>query len=362
MSSAEPNADKVETLLSTPDLAHALESEQFRRFLDQIPIAIAVSDMQADERIVYANPEFERLTGRDIAGMVGRSWAAIGNLGQAVDRDLGLGQAIRSETDFIGTFRITRGDEAVVIDAYSNVIEDEAGRPAFRLAALVDVTAHQDNEPNTLALQLREKDTLLREVQHRVKNNLQMITALIRIEARNARPQSAPEAFERLAGRIEAIRLLYSLLSDNVTEQEIDLGIYVSQVAAAVLQAQGSTGIRLDMKVDIFPVSVNVAMPTGLVINELLTNSLKHAFAGRDGGTITLHSLVDEHGCRIIIADDGIGLADGATWPQPGKLSYAIMQSLKENAKAQVEVTNQPGEGMRVTILFARSNAAVAAE
>lgn len=361
MAFAAPDAQKVETLLSTPDLAQALESEHFRHFLDQIPIAIAISAMHQAERIVYANPQFERLTGRDIAGLVDHPWSVIGTLGQAVDHDHGLGQAIESDSDCVGTFRIARGDEAVVIDAYSNLIEDEDGKPAFRLAALVDVTAHQDDEPDSLAKQLQEKDVLLREVQHRVKNNLQMIMALIRIEARNARHNPDTDAFERLAGRIEAIQLLYSLLSDQADSQEIDLGIYLNQISAAVLQSQGSSGIRLDMTVDTYPVSVNVAMPTGLVVNELLTNSLKHAFAGREGGTITLHSLTDEHGCIITIADDGIGLAEGASWPQPGKLSYAIMQSLKENARAKVEITSGPDQGMRVTITFKRAHATPAA-
>ena len=78
-------------------------------------------------------------------------------------------------------------------------------------------------------------------------------------------------------------------------------------------------GIRLDMKVDTYPVSINVAMPTGLVVNELLTNALKHGFKGREGGTITLHSIVDGDGCRIIIADDGVGLPDGETSAQAGQ-------------------------------------------
>lgn len=69
--------------------------------------------------------------------------------------------------------------------------------------------------------------------------------------------------------------------------------------------AHASEGIRLDLKVDTWPVSINVAMPTGLVVNELLTNALKHAFTGRDGGTITLHSLVDEKGCCVVVADNG---------------------------------------------------------
>ena len=81
-------------------------------------------------------------------------------------------------------------------------------------------------------------------------------------------------------------------MSEGAQGDEIDLGVYLSQIASAVMRSHAVEGIRLDLKVDTYPVSVNVAMPTGLVVNELLTNALKHAFAGRDGGTITLHSLV----------------------------------------------------------------------
>jgi two-component sensor histidine kinase len=101
-------------------------------------------------------------------------------------------------------------------------------------------------------------------------------------------------------------------------------------------------------------------MPAGLVVNELLTNALKHAFAGRDGGTITLHSIVDETGCRVVVADDGIGLAEGVIWPKAGKLGALIAQSLRQNAKATIEVESEPGAGVRVTIFFARADAAPA--
>ena len=117
-------------------------------------------------------------------------------------------------------------------------------------------------------------------------------------------------------------------------------------------------GIRLDLQVDTYPVSVNVAMPTGLVVNELLTNALKHAFVGRDGGTITLHSLSDGNGCRVVIADNGIGLPAGAEWPKRGKLSALIVRSLRENARATLDVESSPGRGVRVTIGFTRSAAA----
>jgi PAS domain S-box-containing protein len=354
MNDAEDKAEKVESLLATPDLAGALESEQFRRFLDQIPIAIAVSDMSGDERIVYANPDFERLSGRMAADLVDQPWSVFDDPGEARL----LGAAITEASDFIGTYRIERADQApAVVDAYSNIIQDDAGNPAYRLAAFVDVTAHQDDQRAELEQKLREKDTLLLEVQHRVKNNLQMITALMRIEARNARGRMDTAAFDRLAGRIEAIQILYGLLSDHGAEDVIDLGVYLSRIASAVLQAHAVEGIRLDLQVDVYQVSVNVAMPTGLVVNELLTNALKHAFVGRPTGTIMLHSLVDAEGCRITIADDGVGLPEGVTWPKRGKLGSAIVQSLRENAKARLETLSRPDQGLRVTIVFKRPDA-----
>lgn len=184
-----------------------------------------------------------------------------------------------------------------------------------------------------------------------------MITALIRLETRNA-TEPDQKRFERLAGRVDALAILYQTLSGDDHKDEVDLGVYLSQIASAVMNSHAVEGIRLDMKVDTYPVSINVAMPTGLVVNELLTNALKHAFRGREGGTITLHSTVAGDGCRIIVADDGIGLPEGETWPKRGKLGALIAHSLTENAKAEFDVSSSAGEGTKVTIMFRRSAAA----
>jgi len=360
MTANEEKAEQVDELLATPDLADALESDQFKRFLDQIPIAIAVSELKDGERIVYGNPEFEKLSGQTAAEIEGKPWGVLHGQGDDPDRERKLGVAVVEESDCVGTFRIERqGRGEVVVDAYSNVIQDDDGRPAFRLVALVDVSAHGQAAREELENRIRERDTLLREIQHRVKNNLQMITALIRLEARNVLGGSPNARFDRLAGRIESLQLLYQSLSvEEGQGNEIDLGVYLSQVASAVMRSHAVEGIRLDLKVDAYPVSVNVAMPAGLVVNELLMNALKHAFVDREGGTITLRSLVDGNGCRVIVADDGVGLPDGAEWPKRGKLGALIVKSLRDNAKAGLEVESAPGQGTRVTIHFTRSAAA----
>ena len=356
------NEDKAEEqighLLNTPGLADALESDRFKQFLDHVPVAIAVSELDPSETITYANLEFERITGQAATEMQGRSWKTLPGMATAKEDNRLLGDAVELAEEYIGTFTIDRNGDELIVDAWSNTIEDDDGNPIFRLVALAGGGQHDRTGDEVAVQSLRDKDALLRELQHRVKNNLQMITALIRLEARDVADNETGERFDRLAGRINSLSLLYSALAGEGLSDSIDLGVYLSQIASSVMQAHAVEGIRLDLKVDTWPVSVNVAMPTGLVVNELLTNSLKHAFTGREGGTISLQSLVDETGCRVIVADDGIGLADGTAWPKAGKLGAVIVQSLRQNAKAQLAVESAPGKGMRVTIFFARAAAA----
>ena len=353
--SEEEKPREVEQILETPGLADALESDQFKQFLDHVPIAISVSQVAGEERVIYANLEFERICGLPASDVVNWGWEAIEAEANGDESAIALSEAITTQQEYLGSFRLKGQQE--LVDAWSNVIEDDEGVPTFRLVAMAVSRSDASADRERTAARLQEKETLLRELQHRVKNNLQMITALIRMEARQV-PEEG-ERFDRLAGRIEALSLLYESLSEQDDVKEIDLGIYLSQVAAAVMRAHGVEGIRLDLKVDTWPVSINVAMPTGLVVNELLTNALKHGFIGRDGGTIKQHGLVDGNGCTVTIADDGVGLPIGSQWPQPGKLSALIVKSLRQNVGAKLDVHSAPGKGLRVTISFARSAAAV---
>lgn len=346
--------ERNESLLETPHLAGALRSEQFKSFLDHVPVAIAVSELLPSERIVYVNEEFERLSGQLEVDLIGKLWATLSGSASAADDDRHLSDAIADDQDYIGTFTIEESSPAK-LDAWSNVIRDDVGKPVFRLVALSEVRERQ-NEGQQLERLIREKDTLLRELQHRVKNNLQMVTALIRLEGRALPNQAVATSFDRLAGRIEALALLYRSL-EATGEESVDLGTYLSEVASAVMRAHAVEGIRLDLKVDSWPVMLDVAMPAGLVVNELLTNSLKHAFKGRDGGTITLHCIVGASGCEVTVADDGVGLSEGQHWPTTGKMSALIVKSLQENAKARIESSSAPGKGMRVVIHFERVDA-----
>lgn len=344
----------VEKLVEIPNLAEVLEGDQFRQFLDHIPFGVAVSTMDGDEAIIYANPMFEKITGRSAGELQANAWQVLGEDIRSQSDDRSLSAAITEDEEYVGRFSAEIDLRNLNIDAWSNRISDDNGKPIYRLVALAEVvdTAHEGKE--ALAKELMDKDTLLKELQHRVKNNLQMITALIRLEARSLQQEPMSDQFERLAGRVDALALLYRSLSEEEQGESVDLGVYVSQIASAVMAAHASEGIRLALKVDTWPVSINAAMPAGLVVNELMTNALKHAFVGRDSGEITVESIVDETGCVVSVADDGIGLQPGMVWPKPGKLSALIVRSLEQNVKAKVVLETSPEKGVKVRLFFAR--------
>ncbi|MFU8863839.1 MAG: sensor histidine kinase [Rhodobacterales bacterium] len=340
--------------METDGLADALETDRFKRVLDHVPVALAVSVLKEPEKIVYVNFEFVRITGLAEDKVRNHKWEILNGEQAGVRDGVSLAKAIVEQNDWIGSFRLNEDGESSLVELHSNVIEDDDGAPTFRLVAMVDAMRHDpEMETETLEASIRKKDTQLRELQHRVKNNLQMIAALIRLEARKSEATDRG-SFSRLAGRVSSLAQLYDTLSLSEDESEIDLGVYLSQIATAVMATHSSKSISLDLQVDPFPVSINVAMPTGLVVNELLTNALKHAFEDRENGTITLTSIVTDDLCTITVADDGVGLPDGETWPKQGRLGALIAESLRQNAKADLDVQSKPGQGTKIVITFKR--------
>ena len=343
---------QVNDLFDSLELTQAIDTEEFRVFLDHIPIPIIISKlMRGDQRIVYANAAYEALTGQTRAEIRGRGWSVLASFTLEDEPHLAFSDALAAGDDFMGTFK-REHPVLTLVEAYSGLIENEDAGKTYRIIALIDVTERGQAQREEYARQLRDKGMLLKELQHRVKNNLQLITALIRLDARSQK-RGDKVNLDRLAGRIEALQLLYQDLTAEGLGQVIDLGHYLSQITSAVMHTYGIGGIRLDLKVDHAPASINVAMPVGLLVNELLTNAFKYAFSGREGGVITVRCLqADENRFRIVVADDGMGLPEGCTWPVQGKLGALVLQSLRENVPTDFNVESAEGKGMRVTINF----------
>lgn len=345
----------VEDMLSSPEFARAVENEDFKRFLDHVPVGIAVSRQAGQgELVVYANPAFEAMTGAELAALKGKVWAALDSFSHEDEQGVTLGMAAAGREDFLGTFRRERpAGKLAVLQAYVGVIENDDGGENYRVVALIDVTEFERSQREDYETQIRDIDLQLKELQHRVKNNLQLITALIRLESRSVQ-RGAKVDLDRLAGRVESLSLLYRTMEADSFGPELDLGHYISQIATASLKTHAVEGIELETRVGYAPVSVNVAMPVGLIVNELLTNAFKYAFEGRERGKLTIETAREgEDQYRIVVADDGVGLEPGMTWPMPGKLAALVIQTLRENARnLTLAVDSEAGQGMRVTIAF----------
>jgi two-component sensor histidine kinase len=133
----------------------------------------------------------------------------------------------------------------------------------------------------------------------------------------------------------------------------IDLGRYLADIASSVMAASATPEITLDLQVNYCPMSINIAMPAGLLVNEMLTNALKYAFVGRAGGQIKLICKQEGAHVTLVIADDGVGLGEDQQWPSPRKLGALILQTLKENApNVKFRAESIRGQGSWFTLIF----------
>src|SRR6201992_1079839 len=233
-----PSAQQVDQILGSSKLAQAIENDKYKHLLDHAPVAVAVSRGTPDKQhVVYINRSFEALMSMAATDVEGQSWTCLDGFRNEDNPSQTLGEAIQDGEDFVGVFRPSGPvDRLVIVQAYASVIESDDGLENFRIAALVDVGGRERAQIEQFESQIRDRDMLMRELQHRVKNNLQLITALIRLEARSS-AEGETVALARLASRIDALTVLSRTLSSEDAPAEIHLGQYLS-VANSELQGR----------------------------------------------------------------------------------------------------------------------------
>lgn len=184
---------------------------------------------------------------------------------------------------------------------------------AIRNAILCNEAEHRLVETLQLLEQANaDKDVLLREVYHRVKNNLQQVHALIVLEARHVPPETK-KAFDQLSTRVMSLAAVHKMLVATETPSSLDLRAFLEELCANIREGTGAENRNIEFAIEAPSLSVTAdfAITLGLLINELVTNSLKYAFIGLDAGTIMVnYSVTDTGGAILIVADDGRGFVD----------------------------------------------------
>jgi PAS domain S-box-containing protein len=197
-----------------------------------------------------------------------------------------------------------------IIRARAVVTRDEAGRPLTMTGINWDVTEARERE-SALGAALQEKDTLLRELYHRVKNNLQVISSLLNLQLRALPGGEARLALEESADRVRAMALVHEKLYQSKNLASIALDDYIADLCRQLGSAAAAEqrGIRLQASAEPVEVGLSVAVPLGLALNELLSNSLRHGFPdGRHGSIQVQLRQADDGAIALTVADDGVGL------------------------------------------------------
>lgn len=200
---------------------------------------------------------------------------------------------------------------------------------------------------------LEEKENLLKEIHHRVKNNLQIISSLLLLQASKLKDAEAAEIFAECRERIQFMARLHEQLYTSGNLQRIEFGKNLAEIAETLLHSHAPTGCQLTLEKKIEPLELDVdtSQALGLLSTELLLNSLKHAFIGRKTGIISveLHAGAKN---TMIVSDNGVGLPVNFDTLKSGRMGMNLAQALARQIRGEAEFTSTPGGGTRVVVGF----------
>jgi two-component sensor histidine kinase len=226
----------------------------------------------------------------------------------------------------------------------------------IRQAKVADqITAELRESEVKTETSLREKEVLLKEVHHRVKNNLAVICSLFYLESTYAKDEHTAQVFRESENRVHAMALVHETLYGSQNLARIDLGEYANRLAADVLSSYGNRSgsgrsVRLTSDLQPVTVSIEVAVPCGLILNELISNAIKHGYPeGRSGEiTMAIAATVEGH-CTIDVSDDGVGVPAGLDVNNNKSLGLRLVRALTKQLHGSFELKkNDNGTSARL--------------
>ena len=200
---------------------------------------------------------------------------------------------------------------------------------------------------------LREKDVLIEEVHHRVKNNLQVITSLLGLQARTIKDPATRKKFEESRYRIQAMAILHEILYESSSLAEIDFADYIRRMVEHLIRAYGAASrIRTEVRLEPLQCHRDVALPCGLIVNELLSNAFKYAFPGGKSGGIRVVLRQGSKGkVHLMVRDNGVGLPPGLNWKNSPTLGLRLVRTLARQIDAEVKTSGRAGTLFSITFL-----------
>jgi len=325
--------------------ARLAETEaRFRTMADCAPVLLWQAG--TDTRCEFFNEFWLNFTGRAVDDELGSGWASgvhPEDFQECMNTYLA---AFVERRQFRMEYRLRRHD-----GQYRWLLDH--GVPRFApdgsfagyIGSCVDITELKDVY-SALTTRLREREMLLREVHHRVKNNLQLVSSLLSMQARSLSDIATREALNDSRKRVQSIALIHDELYQAQDFSHVAFSEYIRRLCTLVVQATSPSVDRVSLKLDLHSVALGIdrAIPCGLILNELLINSMKHGFADGRSGAIHVELREPEaNRIELTVADNGVGLPDGLDVRQAQTVGMQIVCTLAEQLDAVLDVQRRGG-------------------
>jgi PAS domain S-box-containing protein len=324
-------------------IRRALEKseERFRRAVEFSPTAMVMVD--AEGTIEMVNAQTERMFGYDRSNLLGRpvemlvperSRRTYPSLRQSFfrnprSRPMGAGREL---------YGLRKDGSEFPVEIGLNPIETDEG--LMVLAAIMDVSDRKQTEASLQAA-LAEKDVLLGEIHHRVKNNLQIVCSLLDLQSGRIGDARVAEMLRDSQNRVKSMALIHQTLYQSNDFAQIDFASFLHMLCTSLMSSYGLEPDRIDLRIEANGPSLplNAAIPCGLVVNELITNALKHGFPDGRRGTIGIgFEGAGEGRARLTVSDDGVGISEGVDFKTAGTLGLQLVHILSEQIRGELDI------------------------
>jgi PAS domain S-box-containing protein len=324
--------------------------EKLESFINNTSDAITITDLEGN--ILQVNKGFERIYGWTAEEAMGMKLPTIPDHIMPEIRNLfeevKAGKVITAHE----TVRQRKDGSLFDVSATISSIKDADGNVVAFAGISRDITEHKRAEEQTIC-SLKEKETLLREIHHRVKNNMQVISSLLRLQSKYIKDRDDIDIFKDSENRIYSMSLVHEKLYQSRDFTKIDFDVYVNDLVKSLLYSYGaSNSIVPNINVNNVSLGIDSAIPCGLIINELVSNSLKYAFPdGRRGDIRIFLRNEDENDIVLSIKDNGVGIPHGIDFDKNDSLGLHLVKILAEN-QLQGEIHLDRSKGTDFTIRF----------